>query len=213
MPGMNKVTMRRIMPQDIPWIISLDQRTWYPHEEGDAPEAAQLEATLEVEALLTGITWSCVVEVNDKPAGIAVGTINSEKDAVDPAIQAELTRLGDEAREQLARLKPQAIRFHAADIAEDEKLEKHAKATTDAELRLFMMEPEARGYHLGSRTFNQWLTALRQAQAKTYFLFTDSSCSVGFYDHRGLTRVASMKSAIYPELEKYIYVGMANEAD
>ncbi len=205
--------MRTIRPQDLPWIISLDQRTWYPHETGDAPQVAQLEATLEVEALLTGITWSCIVEVNDEPAGVAVGRINSHQDEVDPLIQQELDRLADHARHELEKLKPQAISHHAADIAEDEKLEKHAKATTDAELRLFMMEPEARGYHLGSRTFNQWLTALRQAQAKTYFLFTDSSCSIGFYDHRGLTRVASMKSAIYPELEKYIYVGMANEAD
>ena len=48
----------------------------------------------------------------------------------------------------------------------------------------------ARGMGVGRRLFNHMLGVFHDAGLREYFLFTDSTCDVGFYDHRGLIRKA-----------------------
>ena len=42
----------------------------------------------------------------------------------------------------------------------------------------------------GRRLFSHMLGVFHDAGLREYFLFTDSTCDVGFYDHRGLIRKA-----------------------
>lgn len=72
-------------------------------------------------------------------------------------------------------------------------------ATTQAELELFMVNPDARGAGVGGALWRQLLAALRSMGVRAFFLHTDSSCDFGFYDHKGLSRVAERLAADHPE--------------
>ncbi|UDL24138.1 N-acetylglutamate synthase [Bifidobacterium pseudolongum] len=72
-------------------------------------------------------------------------------------------------------------------------------ATTQAELELFMVNPGVRGAGVGGALWRQLLAALRSVDVRAFFLHTDSSCDFGFYDHKGLSRVAERLAADHPE--------------
>ncbi|MFR0603333.1 GNAT family N-acetyltransferase [Bifidobacterium pseudolongum subsp. globosum] len=72
-------------------------------------------------------------------------------------------------------------------------------ATTQAELELFMVNPDVRGAGVGGALWRQLLAALRSMDVRAFFLHTDSSCDFGFYDHKGLSRVAERLAADHPE--------------
>lgn len=72
-------------------------------------------------------------------------------------------------------------------------------ATTQAELELFMVNPDVRGAGVGGALWRQLLAALRSVDVRAFFLHTDSSCDYGFYDHKGLIRVAERIAADHPE--------------
>ena len=72
----------------------------------------------------------------------------------------------------------------------DEALKHDAGKEYEAEVVLFVVSPAARGMGVGRRLFNHMLGVFHDAGLREYFLFTDSTCDVGFYDHRGLIRKA-----------------------
>ena len=72
-------------------------------------------------------------------------------------------------------------------------------ATTQAELGLFMVNPDVRGAGIGGALWRQLLAALRSMGVRAFFLHAGSSCGFGFYDHKGLSRVAERLAADHPE--------------
>ena len=59
-----------------------------------------------------------------------------------------------------------------------------------AQLAILQADEALRGMGVGRRLFNHMLGVFHDAGLREYFLFTDSTCDVGFYDHRGLIRKA-----------------------
>ena len=46
---------------------------------------------------------------------------------------------------------------------------------------------------------------LAQTGATGYYLITDDTCDVGFYDHLGLSRLVAEASAVEPGINLYVY--------
>ncbi|MBW3094269.1 GNAT family N-acetyltransferase [Bifidobacterium sp. 64T4] len=86
------------------------------------------------------------------------------------------------------------------------------KEANRAEIVLFIVSPEMRGQGVGRRLFDHMLDHFRAIGVNGYFLFTDSSCDVGFYEHNGLKRKASRTltmggGAAAGTLECFLYEG------
>lgn len=62
-----------------------------------------------------------------------------------------------------------------------------------------MVNPDVRGAGVGGALWRQLLAALRSMGVRAFFLHTDSNCDFGFYDHKGLSRVAERLAADHPE--------------
>ncbi|HCA74070.1 MAG TPA: GNAT family N-acetyltransferase [Bifidobacterium sp.] len=73
----------------------------------------------------------------------------------------------------------------------DRELEHDAGKKYAAEVVLFVVSASARGMGVGRRLFAHMLHEFRHAGIREYFLFTDTTCDYGFYDHRGLERRAA----------------------
>ncbi|KFI66123.1 GNAT family N-acetyltransferase [Bifidobacterium cuniculi] len=72
-------------------------------------------------------------------------------------------------------------------------------SSTQAELELFMVDPDVRGHGLGRELWQSLLAAFAKMDVHAFFLHTDSSCDYSFYDHKGLERVAERLHADHPE--------------
>ena len=80
---------------------------------------------------------------------------------------------------------------------------------------LCVLDPAARGHGRGRRMFETLMDAFRLAGVRDYFLFTDTTCDVGFYVHRGLTQVCeqSLPASVPGENPSsfYLYEGSVPE--
>ena len=57
-----------------------------------------------------------------------------------------------------------------------------------AELALFMVSPSCRGQGVGKALFQAALDYTGQQKLDEIYLFTDTSCNYGFYEHQGMRR-------------------------
>ena len=76
-------------------------------------------------------------------------------------------------------------------------LEEKLPKNYDAELNLFVVSPEFRGYGIGSKLYRQFEIYLKKQHLKSYFLHTDTGCAYKFYEHKGLKRKAMKKSSCF----------------
>lgn len=56
------------------------------------------------------------------------------------------------------------------------------------EVAFFAVSDTARGKGIGAELFNQMLDYMKSTDVRDFFLFTDTSCNYGFYDHIGMTK-------------------------
>lgn len=58
-------------------------------------------------------------------------------------------------------------------------------------LDFFVVSEKARGQRIGKKLWNELLAYFEENQAKSIYVYTDSSCNFGFYDYNGFKRVAT----------------------
>lgn len=202
-------TFRALRASDLPPIISLDCDTWY----ADATHSRQ-RATLEVTGLLRRVTWTRLAFHGDRFLGMITAAIKGEKPLSDEILHT-LDQREQATRAALSQNSAGRTLLHDydADFAEDEHFEAQARRELDAEAVLFALTPEARGHQLGKRLFDQFISHLDDLDLSTYWLFTDSTCNTGFYDHRGMRRTATLQTSCSytPGIVKYIYTGFVDQ--
>ena len=70
----------------------------------------------------------------------------------------------------------------------DEQLLRGCKKTYPAELALFAVRSSCQGKGIGKKLFHSALAYLKQQGLDEFYLFTDTSCNYGFYEHQGMCR-------------------------
>lgn len=207
------VEFRRAQADDLPALYELDRAMWFNGFALDGDDLSLEFAINDIHHMLSHMTWSRLAVVEGKVQGIIAADVKADG----PYLPSFTDRLEDDWNQAVERVRSledgeRKVSLMLADIEEGERFTRHVQHDTDAEIVLFLLGPSMRGRHLGSFMYDLCLEHLRDMGARTYFLFTDSTCSYGFYDHRGLTRIASMKSQVdIDDLEKYIYVGLTDE--
>lgn len=207
------VIFRRPRATDLPDLYRLDRMMWFAHMSVDGSDFSQQCAINDIHGMLMRMTWARLAVVDGSIAGIIAASVKADTPyPVEFADQLESD--WQSMRASMASVTAQRVlRAMDQDQAENKEFEAHARADTDAEIVLFILDASVRGRHLGSRMYDMCINHFREMSARSYFLFTDSTCSYGFYDHRGLTRVATMDGTapFFSPIKKYIYVGLSDE--
>ena len=60
--------------------------------------------------------------------------------------------------------------------------------TYSAELVLFAVNPTYQGKGIGKKLFQSALDYMTRQRLDEFYLFTDTSCNYGFYEHQGMKR-------------------------
>lgn len=61
----------------------------------------------------------------------------------------------------------------------------------EAELKLLIVSPKAQGLGVGGRLFGEVRERVAEAGLRGFYLLTDDSCDVSFYEHKKMLRMAS----------------------
>lgn len=184
---MTDIRYRPMAPTDFDAMAALVGEVWY-----DAPDArtAQLMGAVDLATCLRRTTYSQVALVDGELAGFILARVGLPG----PQVDAEWARAADDAARELRACDPAAAESQLAYLQEVDDINARLLAEGGVEGRcevvLFLLASAARGLGVGRALFDGAEGALAQRGAREVFLFTDDSCTWGFYEHRGLRRTA-----------------------
>ena len=89
-----------------------------------------------------------------------------------------------------------ALKVFADIERQNTELYKEAAGDFDGEITLFAVDEALRGFGIGKRLYTAALDFLKDQGAKNYFVFTDTTCNYGFYEHEGAIRLKEKEMLI-----------------
>ncbi len=201
------VTYRPFVADDFEAAARLFQNQWCTEI---SDEAGRIASQADLCGYLEQVNWGIVAEkpqVSGTAAqllGVALLSINGQ-----PCPWAQTWTERREALLAQAATDPSLLAEVKGDlgmIAEEGQLGREYAASgqlgSGAELKLLIVSPAAQGLGVGGRLFSAAREASYDA-AGGVFLITDDGCDVGFYEHKGLTRMVSrpsqMAQVAYPQ--------------
>ena len=211
---MSEAIIRTLRRDDYPALIDLVRRTWYAEFD---ERTGLLAAEADWENCLARTTNAFVAELDGQPVALIVGRVDA-LDHRSPLNSHRINSWNALARLVFAKGGIKAAGEILGILGIDKRLRAQAaSAGLDyaAEVVLFVLDPAARGHGLGRRMFETMMSAFHAAGIRQYFLFTDTTCDVGFYVHRGLTQVCeqSLPASVPGENPSsfYLYEGSVPE--
>lgn len=218
--GMNDgaaITYRPIRRDDIDTIVEHFYRTWGVDEPGDPAIARMTSRHFTLHYLIPSTRG----DIAEGPDGTFMG-VTLSRVAGQPTpfadMQGELDRIDAElnATAEGADALARTLAWHRVEERMEDDIDLNERAT--AELCLFLVASAARGHGVGGTLWRRLLAYFAREGVTRYFLHTDSSCDVGFYDHKGLERTAERYAADHPEEpagdgeDLFIYEGEVRKA-
>ena len=70
----------------------------------------------------------------------------------------------------------------------DKKFLENSKKKYDGEVAFFAISSKARGKGIGKKMFCNMLEYMKLQNINDFYLFTDTTCNYGFYEHQGMNR-------------------------
>lgn len=183
----SKVKYRPFRHGDFDAMARIVGEVWHaPFSESER----QLAGSYDLAVVLSRSTWSQIAVVRRQIVGFVLVRAGS----LDLEAAARWQGVARDALDELQRQSPvNGARLAAYSEAEqriDLQLLEKSGCDPQYEFTLFILRPEARGQGIGRSLFDQAEAELSAQGAREAFLYTDESCTWGFYEHRGLRRAA-----------------------
>lgn len=206
---MEHVALREFQKKDTPEVIRIIRETWH-YDAFCSPKAARKLATVFLYSCLTNQTYTQVALQGGRPVGIIMGN----------HIKAHRCPLGYRIKQIKAIL---SLYFSAEGrkvcsifkgIQEiDQQLLQACKKEYAAELAFFAVSADVRGTGVGKKLFHSLLEYMKSQKIGDFYLFTDTSCNYGFYEHQGMTRRGKIEESFplkgkLEKMEFYLYDGV-----
>lgn len=202
---MNQLEFRNIKASDYNALEAIINETW-GYERFCSKKIAKRMAKLYLASCLANQTFTCVALSNGEPVGIIMG---KKKSKFRPKIRYALRQMVVGSSMFLSKESRTVIQFFGRVSKLDEDLLKETKQEYDGEVAFFAIKSNQRGKGTGKALWERLLTYMKQAECQKFFLYTDTSCNYGFYEHQGMVRkgekVWSLKPYANEEMHFFIY--------
>ena len=179
-----QVQLRENHKSDFNELEGIIRQTWH-YDEFASPKTAAKLARVFLTSCLTNYTFSRVAVMNGKVVGIILANniakhkcLFSNRFAQFKAILSLF--LSKEGR-NVSKI------FGNVHGIDQQLLDENNKKYP-AELALFAVSSECRGKGIGKMLFQSALEYMKQEELDNFYLFTDTSCNYGFYEHQGMER-------------------------
>ena len=222
----DEVYIRRLRRADYPALVELIRQTWYVdqtdgdtggHEPADRARRHSVAwrlAAIDAHDCLARATHAAVAEQNGRVLGVILGSIPMNVTRMQ--ILRHRWQQASLALPMLAnRAGRNGLREQLAILHADRALIQTTGNDYQAEIVLFLVSPEAKGQGVGGRLFAHMLDWFQAIGVSEYFLFTDTTCDYGFYEHKGLERMAAETLSLAPgeTLNCFLYEGHVDDKE
>ena len=188
--GMDEVRTRKFCEGDFDAVAALAGDVWHADLTADV---RGLAGGVDVATCLRRTTFSRVAVTGEGVCGVMLARAGMPDAATDGhwrrIAEARLGALRDLDATAASRLE----RYIDAERLIDTQLLERAGTDGRFEYVLFALAPLSRGHGLGRRLFEECRAWMASQGAIEAHLFTDESCTWGFYDHLGLRRAAEYR--------------------
>ena len=187
------VTYHQVTEDDFDELALLLSNQWATPEIRDNPIAMKHSGLMSLFYFMVHHTFTCVAEDNGRDIGLLICTNLKER-----PIDMKYVRLL--IREVAFMICNPETRDDGLSWGEytqlAQELEERSVHGIDAELELFVVDPEYRGQGIGKRMFRSMLEFFRKTGTENFFLHTDTTCTYQFYERRGMNRIGQLESNI-----------------
>lgn len=182
---MNKdIILRNLQKEDMGALETMICETWH-YEDLCSPKTAHKLAKVFLSSCLTIQTYTQVAVQHNTPVGVIMAkNIQTHSCPIIYRIRQAcailslyLSREGREVSRIFTRV---------SDI--DKQLLKDCRQPYKGELAFFAVSPAARKTGIGKALFSSMLNYMKSQNIENFYLFTDTSCNFGFYEHQGMHR-------------------------
>lgn len=196
----NTIYYREIKASDYQALEKIICETW-EYERFCSPKVAKKMAKLYLASCLANQTFTCVAINNQETVGVIMGKDNRHYHL--PLRYALL---------QLVAIVQLLISKEGRKIAKMfgglEKIDKamlvQSGIAFDGELAFFVVRKDQRGTGIGKQLFVEFYNYKKKKQWLHFYLYTDSKCNFGFYEHHGLTRIKEVTYSLKPQFNEEI---------
>ena len=193
------IQYRPIQSSDYPALEDIIRKTW-KYDRLGSPKLAKQLAEVDLAGRLANQTFTSVALSKGEPVGVIMGTNRAtHRKPLKYLVRQWLTT----ARIALSKEGRKIGNIFGEIDRVDERLLKDARTDFEAELSFFVVDGNERGSGVGKQLYQQFLDYMETENLKTFFLFTDTTCTYGFYEHQGLKRLAEEPMDI-PQLQEHM---------
>ncbi|MFR4948614.1 GNAT family N-acetyltransferase [Thomasclavelia spiroformis] len=179
-----QIKLREYQKQDFKALETIIKETWH-YDDFSSPKIAIKLARVFLSSCLTNYTFSRVAVVDGNIVGIImVNNIAKHKCPLSNRllqIKSILSLLSSKEGRKISKI------FSNINGIDKQLLNENNKIYS-AELVLFIVSSSCRGKGIGKMLFQSVLNYMKQKKLKEFYLFTDTSCNYGFYEHQGMKR-------------------------
>lgn len=182
------IYLREFQESDRHTLEQIVRDTWN-YDRFCSPKTARKLARAYLSSCLADQTYTQVALVDDKPAGIIMAkNIASHRCPFGLRLDLLLSTIS-----LLSTREGRAV-FHS--FSEVERIDRELLSQCqpyDGELAFFAVNKDCRGIGIGKMLFQKAVEYMNTQKISAFYLFTDTSCNYGFYEHQGMKRQMEKK--------------------
>lgn len=184
------VTFREFEESDRLAIEQIIRKTWN-YDRFCTPKIAKRLASVYLSNCLTNQTYTQVALVNNFPVGIIMGKNRATHKC---PLSLRLKMIKDTIKLLISKEGRKVSKIFSNVDGIDKELLSLCSTDYQGELAFFAINKNYRGKGIGKALFEKVKEYMRSQNIHNFYLFTDTSCNYGFYEHQGMKRQQETKS-------------------
>ena len=180
----NKMILREFQKEDAGKIIDIIRKTWH-YDDFCHHKVANKLAKVFLYSCLTNQTYTKVAVIDNCPVGIIMGK-NIAKHRC--PFRYRIKQMTSILSLLLSYEGRQALHIFRDVDGIDRELLSHCEMDFQGEVSFFAIDESYRGLGIGKNLFESLLYYMKEQNIQRFYLYTDTSCNYGFYEHQGMKR-------------------------
>ena len=184
---MSEVLYREMTKKDYPCIKKLICEAFDFHHLTQDSQLLNYIATLYLHECITKSTYSEVAIKDNKVIGVILGNVKEEKKNFLNKINSRLSYIYTYFKLLFhnSQRKNSILKYFQAFENTYEELIAGKEMEFQGSVQLFIVSKESRGLGVGKRLLSNLLKHMKDNNVKLLYVYTDSECNYGFYEHLG----------------------------
>lgn len=179
-----EIIFREFKKEDSKIIEEIIIEAWH-YNDLCSSKIARKMAKVFLSSCLTNQTYTQVALLNNQPIGIIMAK-NSRIHRC--PFKYRIKQIRDIISLYLSTEGRQTSKIFSSVNSIDEELLNECTKKYEGEVAFFAISSKARGKGIGKRMFSNMLEYMKSQNIKDFYLYTDTSCNYGFYEHQGMIK-------------------------